>query len=72
MMRWFRDAFCDMEKLEAQEKGCDVYEILEKKAQKIPAGSYEILPIFSDSMKYKKMVPCSSEFFKSWTRCRQI
>jgi len=54
VMRWFRDAFCELEKLEALEKRCDVYEILEQKAAKVPAGSYEILPIFSDSMKYKK------------------
>ncbi len=33
-MRWFRDAFCDMEKLEAQELGIDTYEILEEKAKK--------------------------------------
>jgi autoinducer 2 (AI-2) kinase len=52
VMRWFRDAFCQLEKLEAQQRGCDVYEILEEKAQKVPAGSYDILPIFSDSMKY--------------------
>ncbi len=62
VMRWFRDAFCDMEKLEAQEKGCDVYEILEQKAQEIPAGSYEILPIFSDSMKYKKWYHAAPSF----------
>jgi len=62
VMRWFRDAFCDMEKLEAAEKGCDVYEILEQKAQKVPAGSYEILPIFSDSMKYKKWYHAAPSF----------
>ena len=62
VMRWFRDAFCDMEKLEAQEKGCDVYEILEQKAQEISAGSYEILPVFSDSMKYKKWYHAAPSF----------
>lgn len=62
VMRWFRDAFCELEKLEAQEKGCDVYEILEQKAQKIPAGSYGILPIFSDAMNYKKWYHAAPSF----------
>ena len=62
VMRWFRDAFCEMEKLEAAEKGCDVYTILEQKAQKVPAGSYGILPIFSDSMKYKKWYHAAPSF----------
>ncbi len=54
VMRWFRDAFCDMEKLEAKERGIDVYTLLEEKAKEVPIGSYGILPIFSDSMKYGK------------------
>ena len=62
VMRWFRDAFCELEKLEAQEKNCDVYEILEQKAQKVPVGSYEILPIFSDSMQYKKWYHAAPSF----------
>ncbi|ADN09564.1 autoinducer-2 kinase [Sulfurimonas autotrophica] len=62
VMRWFRDAFCELEMREAEEKGCDVYEILEQKAQKIPAGSYGILPIFSDSMKYKKWYHAAPSF----------
>lgn len=62
VMRWFRDAFCDMEKLEAEKKDCDVYEILEQKAKSVPAGSYEILPIFSDSMKYKKWYHAAPSF----------
>jgi autoinducer 2 (AI-2) kinase len=52
VMRWFRDAFCDMEKLEAKDLGIDVYELLEKKAKDVPVGSHGIMPIFSDSMKY--------------------
>ncbi|MCW8895315.1 autoinducer-2 kinase [Sulfurimonas sp.] len=62
VMRWFRDAFCDMEKLEAKEKGVDVYKILEEKASKIPVGSNGILPIFSDSMKYGKWYHASPSF----------
>lgn len=62
VMRWFRDAFCDMEKLEAEQRACDVYEILEEKASKVPVGSNGIVPIFSDSMKYGKWYHASPSF----------
>ena len=62
VMRWFRDAFCDMEKLEAQERGLDVYELLEEKASSVPVGSYGIMPIFSDSMKYGKWYHAAPSF----------
>lgn len=62
VMRWFRDAFCDMEKLEAKEQGVDVYALLEEKAAKVPVGSYGILPIFSDSMKYGKWYHAAPSF----------
>jgi len=62
IMRWFRDAFCDMEKHEAAEQGVDVYEVLEAKAAKVPAGSHGILPIFSDSMKYGKWYHAAPSF----------
>jgi len=54
IMRWFRDAFCEMEKQEAKERGIDTYTVLEEKAKQVPVGSYGILPIFSDSMNYGK------------------
>jgi autoinducer 2 (AI-2) kinase len=62
VMRWFRDAFCDMEKLEAKEKGIDCYALLEEKAKDIPVGSYGIMPIFSDSMNYGKWYHASPGF----------
>ncbi|MBE0514596.1 autoinducer-2 kinase [Sulfurimonas sp.] len=62
VMRWFRDAFCDMEKLEAKEQGVDVYALMEEKASKVPVGSYGILPIFSDSMKYGKWYHAAPSF----------
>ena len=62
VMRWFRDAFCDAEKLEAQKSGRDVYEIMEEKAKDVPAGSYGIIPIFSDSMKYSKWYHAAPSF----------
>jgi autoinducer 2 (AI-2) kinase len=62
IMRWFRDAFCDMEKLEAKERGIDTYTVLEEKAKQVPVGSYGILPIFSDSMKYGKWYHAAPAF----------
>ena len=62
VMRWFRDAFCDMEKIEAKNRGVDVYKILEEKAQNVPIGSNGIIPIFSDSMKYGKWYHASPSF----------
>ena len=62
IMRWFRDAFCDLEKLEAKERNIDVYTVLEEKASKIPLGSNGIIPIFSDSMKYGKWYHAAPAF----------
>jgi len=62
VMRWFRDAFCDMEKLEAKERGIDTYAVLEEKASEVPVGSYGIMPIFSDAMKYGKWYHASPSF----------
>ena len=62
VMRWFRDAFCDMEKEEAKRRGIDAYAVLEEKASKVPVGAYGILPIFSDSMKYGKWYHASPSF----------
>lgn len=52
VMRWFRDAFCEVEKLEAAQTGRDAYELLEEKAKDVPVGSNGIIPIFSDVMDY--------------------
>ncbi len=62
VMKWFRDAFCDLEKLQAKDQNKDVYEILEEKAKEVPIGSHGILPIFSDSMKYGKWYHASPSF----------
>ncbi|WP_223292912.1 MULTISPECIES: autoinducer-2 kinase [Shewanella] len=52
VMRWFVDAFCHLEKQLAIESGIDPYAYMEKLAQQVPVGSYDILPIFSDAMHY--------------------
>ncbi len=61
-MRWFRDAFCDMEKAEAKKRGVDVYTLLEEMAAKVPVGSHGIVPIFSDAMNYGKWYHASPSF----------
>jgi autoinducer 2 (AI-2) kinase len=62
VMRWFRDAFCDLEKLEAKDLGIDTYAVLEKKAASVPVGSHGIMPIFSDTMKYGKWYHAAPSF----------
>ena len=62
VMRWFRDAFCDLEKMEAVDRNIDVYQVLEEKAAKVPVGSNGIIPIFSDSMKYGKWYHAAPSF----------
>lgn len=52
VMRWFRDAFCEVEQLEALRTGRDAYEILEEKAKDVPIGANGIIAIFSDVMDY--------------------
>jgi autoinducer 2 (AI-2) kinase len=62
VMRWFRDAFCDLEKIESKKRGIDAYTLLEEKSKDVPVGSYGIMPIFSDSMKYGKWYHASPSF----------
>ena len=62
IMRWFRDAFCDLEKLEAKERNIDTYQVLEEKARDVPLGSHGIVPIFSDAMKYGKWYHAAPAF----------
>ncbi|MEI0560743.1 autoinducer-2 kinase [Brachyspira pilosicoli] len=50
--RWFRDAFCEDLKVIAKEKNTNAYKLLSEKTVDIPAGSYGIIPIFSDQMNY--------------------
>ncbi len=52
-MRWFRDAFCAEEKLIAERLGIDTYTLLEEMASRVPPGSWGVMPIFSDRMRFK-------------------
>jgi len=62
VMRWFRDTFCDLQKLEAKKRGIDTYEYLESLAAKVPIGSYGIMPIFSDVMRYSSWYHAAPSF----------
>ncbi len=56
VMRWFRDAFCDMEKMVAKDLGVDTYFIMEKMAEKAPPGSKGLITIFSDLFNTKRWI----------------
>ena len=62
VMRWFRDAFCDYEKMLADPLDRSVYELLEMRAKNEPVGSNGVIPIFSDDMKYGKWYHASPSF----------
>jgi autoinducer 2 (AI-2) kinase len=62
VMRWFRDAFCDLEKQEALARDMDAYTVFEEKAKDVPIASYGNRPIFSDSMKYGKWYHAAPAF----------
>lgn len=62
VMRWFRDTLAQDEKKRAENMGIDAYDLLEKMAANIPAGSYGILPIFSDRMHYSKWYHAAPSF----------
>ncbi len=62
VMRWFRDSFCQKELELAKKKNIDIYTYLEQLSKDVPLGSYGILPIFSDQMKYSKWYHASPSF----------
>jgi autoinducer-2 kinase len=62
VMRWFRDAFCELEALEAERTGEEVYAILERKAASVPPGSNGIFGIFSNLMQASRWVHASPGF----------
>src|SRR6202007_1939563 len=62
VMRWFRDAFCQLEKAEAARAGVDVYSWLESRAAKTPPGANGIVGIFSNVMQASRWVHASPGF----------
>jgi autoinducer 2 (AI-2) kinase len=61
-MRWFRDAFCEVERDEADRRGVDAYVVMEEAAARVPPGSEGITAIFSNVMDAKRWVQASPSF----------
>lgn len=62
VMRWFRDAFCELEKAEAEREGLDVYTVMERRAAALPPGSNGVFGIFSNVMQASRWVHASPAF----------
>ena len=61
-LRWFRDAFCELEMAEAARRGIDAYVVMEEAAAVVPPGSEGITAIFSNVMDAKRWVQASPSF----------
>ena len=61
-MRWFRDAFCDLEKKEAAATGTEAYSLMERAAMDVPPGSNGVLGIFSNLMVAKRWIHAAPAF----------
>jgi autoinducer-2 kinase len=61
-MRWFRDAFCELERAEAARRGVDAYVVMEEAAAQVPPGSEGVTAIFSNVMDVKRWVQASPSF----------
>ncbi len=61
-MRWFRDAFCELEQRDAAERGVDPYVVMEEGAATVAPGSEGITAIFSNVMDAKRWVQASPSF----------
>ena len=62
VMRWFRDAFCELERAEAARDGVAVYALLERKAAQLPPGAHGVFGIFSNLMQASRWVHASPGF----------
>jgi len=58
-MRWYRDAFCELEMAAAERRGVDPYVVMEEAAAAVPPGSDGVLAIFSNVMDVKRWVQAS-------------
>jgi autoinducer 2 (AI-2) kinase len=61
-MRWFRDAFCQVERELAAQRGVDVYDLLAAEVEMVPPGSNGVVGIFSNLMNAKQWVHASPGF----------
>jgi len=61
-MRWFRDAFCELEREEAATRGVDPYVVMEESAARVAPGSEGVMAIFSNVMDAKRWVQAAPSF----------
>jgi autoinducer 2 (AI-2) kinase len=61
-MRWFRDAFCELEKREAALSGTDAYVLMEQAASQVPPGSNGVIAILSNLMVASRWIHASPAF----------
>lgn len=52
VMRWYKNAFCHVEKMIEKKTGVDSYYLMDQQAAKVPPGSYGMQCTFSDTMNY--------------------
>jgi autoinducer 2 (AI-2) kinase len=62
VMRWFRDAFCEIEMAEAARRGTDPYVVMEEAAATVPAGANGLLGVFANVMDVKRWVQAAPSF----------
>jgi autoinducer-2 kinase len=55
-LRWFRDAFCDVERREAAARGVDPYELMEALAEQVPPGAGGLVAVLSNPMDVRRWV----------------
>jgi autoinducer 2 (AI-2) kinase len=58
-MRWFRDAFCQLEVEQARAQGRDPYALMEELARQVPVGANGVLGIFSNLMNARRWIHAS-------------
>jgi autoinducer-2 kinase len=63
-MRWFRDAFCQLELAQAQQEGKDPYVLMEQVAVQAAPGSNGLIGIFSNVMDAKRWIHASPSFLQ--------
>jgi len=63
-MRWFRDGFCELEKLEADRSRVDPYALMEQAAAQVPPGSNGVVGVFSNLMEARRWIHASPSFLQ--------
>ena len=64
IMRWFRDAFCQLELEQAERLHQDPYTLMEQAALQAPPGSNGVMGIFSNFMNAKRWIHAAPGFMQ--------